>query len=373
MSRRALLLSAYAARSHSHWAQALQRMLPEWQWTVLELPPRHFSWRVRGNPLYWSETQRELLESGHELLVATSMVDLATLRGLVPALASLPSLLYFHENQFAYPRSPRQHSLVEAQMVSLYSALAADRLAFNSAWNRDSFLQGCDQLLRKLPDCVPSGVVDKLAARSRQLPVPIDPPDSPGAARWPGRQGVYPARPLRLVWVGRLEYDKGLEGLLAVMEHLVATGLAVELAVVGQVFRDTPAALATLRQHHGPRIVHCGDIPQRADYLALLRGADIVLSTALHEFQGLAVLEAVARGCLPVVPDRLAYPEHYPARFRYPDLPGETDREAASAAALVSDIAAQLATSPPPVDVSDLYPDRLGPRYRALLAELVTA
>lgn len=373
MSRRALLLSAYAARSHAHWAQALQAMLPEWQWTVLELPPRHFSWRVRGNPLYWSESQRELLEAGYELLVATSMVDLATLRGLVPALASVPSLLYFHENQFAYPPSPRQHSLVEAQMVSLYSALAADRLAFNSAWNRDSFLRGCGQLLRKLPDCVPPGVVDKLATRSRLLPVPIDPPDSREASHWPGRPGVYPVRPLRLVWVGRLEYDKGLSGLLAVMEHLAATGIAVELAVVGQVFREIPAALATLRQRHGPCIVHCGDLPHRADYLSLLRAADVVLSTALHEFQGLAVLEAVARGCQPVVPDRLAYAEYYPAWLRYADLPGDDDREAASAAALISDLAGKLSAGLTPVDVSGFYPEELGPRYRALLMELVAA
>ena len=37
-------------------------------------------------------------------IVATSAVDLATLKGCFPALQKLPSLLYLHENQFAYPR-----------------------------------------------------------------------------------------------------------------------------------------------------------------------------------------------------------------------------------------------------------------------------
>lgn len=109
---RVLLLSAYAAASHQHWQRSLLAMFPDWQWQVLTLPPRHFSWRIRGNPLYWALSERALLEGEYDLLVATSMVDLATLRGLVPGLARLPSLLYFHENQFEYPQRSGQHSLV---------------------------------------------------------------------------------------------------------------------------------------------------------------------------------------------------------------------------------------------------------------------
>ncbi len=90
---RVLLLSAYAAGSHVHWRERLTAMLPDWQLTVLELPPRHFNWRIRGNPLYWSMAERETLEAGYDLVLATSMVDLATLRGLVPALAPVPTAL----------------------------------------------------------------------------------------------------------------------------------------------------------------------------------------------------------------------------------------------------------------------------------------
>ena len=103
-----LLLSAYAAHSHVHWQRCLLNMFPDWEWRVLSLPPRHFSWRVRGNALYWSLEERESLERDYDLLIATSMVDLATLRGLVPALTALPSLLYFHENQFDYPQQEQQ-------------------------------------------------------------------------------------------------------------------------------------------------------------------------------------------------------------------------------------------------------------------------
>ena len=45
---RVLLLSAYAAQSHRYWQARLQSMFADWEWEVLSLPPRYFSWRVRG-------------------------------------------------------------------------------------------------------------------------------------------------------------------------------------------------------------------------------------------------------------------------------------------------------------------------------------
>lgn len=372
---RVLLLSAYAAASHLHWQRTLLAMFPQWQWQVLTLPPRHFSWRVRGNPLYWSLAERPVLEGEYDLLVATSMVDLATLRGLVPALARMPSLLYFHENQFDYPQQSGQHKLLEAQMVSLYSALAADCLAFNSAYNRDTFLAGVEALLRKLPDRVPAGVAATLAQKATVLPVPIDFENSVGdSVHWPGGAARYPQRPLRLLWSGRFEHDKGGETLWHTLRELDRCGLNYELALCGQQFRSAPKVFSRIETEFSHRLVHFGYLPESADYRALLRGADVVLSTARHEFQGLAVLEAVASGCLPAVPDRQAYPEIFPAQFRYAVHADDEALEASSAAALVARLAAlvgQDGTGPP--DVSAFSCRQLQPRYSALLLSLKSA
>ena len=173
-------------------------MFPQWQWQILSLPPRHFSWRVRGNPLFWSIAERATLEQNYDALLATSMVDLATLRGLVPKLSQIPSILYFHENQFDYPQQSKGHGLLEAQMVSLYSAMAADVLAFNSAYNRTGFLQGCSALLSKFPDKVPAGLVASLEQKSRVLPVPLRAKSDTSVARWPGAPGDVSHRPPRL-------------------------------------------------------------------------------------------------------------------------------------------------------------------------------
>jgi hypothetical protein len=70
-------------------------MLPEYHWTQLALPARHFSWRLRGNGLSFAFEETEILDGDYDLLIATSMVDLSTLRGFHPALANLPTLVYF--------------------------------------------------------------------------------------------------------------------------------------------------------------------------------------------------------------------------------------------------------------------------------------
>ena len=168
----ALLLSAYRAASHAAWADWLLASQPGFAWQRLELPGRHFRWRIRGNPLSWLDA---LPQEPPALIVATSMVDLATLKGLHPRLAGVPTLYYFHENQFAYPRQAGQFDSVDPQMVQLYGALAADKVAFNSAFNREAFLEGVQALLDRLPDQLPAAVCERIRNKSTVCPVPIEP------------------------------------------------------------------------------------------------------------------------------------------------------------------------------------------------------
>ena len=112
--------------------------------------------------------------------------------------------------------------------------------------------------------------------------------------------------------------------------------------MVGQQFRQSPPVFSEIESAFGHRLVHFGNLESPTRYQALLQSADVVLSTAIHEFQGLAVMEAVARDCLPIVPGRLVYPEIYPAYCRYESYPDDPEREAASAAALIMDTARSL-------------------------------
>ena len=340
------LLSAYRADSHAAWADWLIDNHPSIEWQRLELPGRHFRWRIRGNPLSWLDV---LPQQTPDLILATSMVDLATLKGLHPRLAQVPAYYYFHENQFAYPVSEHQARSIEPQMVQLYGALAADRLLFNSDFNRDSFLDGVEALLNKMPDETPADIRQRLQKKSAIYPVPVNP------------VATDAQKDLNLIlWNHRWEYDKAPELFVEAMVELARQGSEFKLALLGARGVQTPPALSHLREKLADQIV----VDEKVDsdqYRQWLGKAGIVISTSLHEFQGLSVLEAASANARPLVPDALCYPEQYPAKYRYP---------AGDKTALVEKLNHWLnGDLPNPVDVSNWYQSNLSESWQLLLEQ----
>jgi len=357
---RILLLSGYDAASHKRWREQLTGMFGDYHWQTLALPPRFFRWRIRGNPLSW--LNEPALRESWDLVIATSMVDLASLRSFHPRLAQTPTVLYMHENQFAFPVSSKQNASAEPQMVNLYSAISADCVVFNSAWNRDSFLAGAWGFLDQMPDGVPDGLIAGLREKSRIIPVPIEDRlfvDHERRVNW--------ACP-HLLWNHRWEYDKGPERLLKFLQALDKRGVPFRLSVVGEGFRNHPKAFGQIHHQFGSRIEQWGFLESRSDYDQLLRRAEIVVSTALHDFQGLSMLEAMASGCVPLAPDRLAYREYVPPACRYPSHEQDPEAEAEAAASRLQ----AMMLSPPVRCTPDPWrASRLAVSYQALLDELI--
>jgi glycosyltransferase involved in cell wall biosynthesis len=384
MNYRILLLSAYDAMSHKMWRGRLLEMFPEHTWTQLVLPPRHFNWRIRGNSLQWALNEKDLLNQGYDLLIATSMVDLASLRGFIPRIAQLPTLLYFHENQFVYPLGSKpRNSNVEPQLVPLYSALCADAIVFNSNYNRSTFLQGTRELLKILPDQLPQELLERIE-KSEVLPVPLE--------KFPFEAVTSailerPKQILDVVWNHRWEYDKGPKLLLCLAQAILAQQLPIRLHVVGQQFRSSPAEfekIATLLEQHAADLSidqgSFGFVEKRERYIYLLKNCEVVLSTALHDFQGLAIQEACTLGCTPLVPDALVYPEYIDSKFLYTFNKGinESNEDEANCAEILKQLEiwqTMLANNIalPRVTLDDFSQKVLRPKYAELLERLFRA
>ena len=243
------------------------------------------------------------LPGSFDALFCTDMLNLAEFRGLAPLwVAQLPAIVYFHENQLTYPvREERERDLHFA-MTNITSCLAADRVWFNSDWHREEFLKALAAFLKKMPDYAEDFPLGALHRDSEvQSPGVETCPCPPGQRQWDA--------PLRIAWVARWEHDKNPELFFDSLLELDARGIDFRVSILGESFTEIPECFHRAREKLASRIDHLGYAKTRREYWQILSDCDVVVSTARHEFFGIAILEAVSAGCFPLVPDDLAYPE----------------------------------------------------------------
>jgi glycosyltransferase involved in cell wall biosynthesis len=363
---RIALLEPFLGGSHQQWAEGLQRH-SQHEIRIFGLPDRHWKWRMHGGAV---SLARQYLAADFkaDLFLATDMLDLTTFLSLTRRAApQVPALLYFHENQLAYPWSPgdpdpglnRDHHY---SFINYTSALAADALLFNSAYNQASFLNGLPAYLRMYPDAQELGTVPELVAKSRVMPLGLD-----LCALDTHRVPRDPALPPLVLWNHRWEHDKGPEAFFAALIALDAAGVDFRLAVLGEQFKQVPAAFAQARGALAHRIVHWGYAATQADYARWLWQADVLPVTGRQDFFGGSVVEAMYCGVRPVLPNRLAYPSHVPAAF-HPEVLYTDEAD------LVTRLQALLMTRPFPALPTQAWVSaydwtRLIQRYDALFSE----
>ena len=316
---RLLFIEPYLNHSHAAFARGLMSHVPG-RWTLLGLPGRYFRWRMRGAATYLAMAAKTVLDGAWDGLVCSSMLGLAELKGLCPSLAQTPSLVYFHENQLCYPAPGLADELQKDRDLylafsNLSSCLAAKAVLFNSDYHRTEVMQAAESLLNKLPDAVPVQLIKVIYEKSRIRPVPLEVEQAKGLVRGK-REGV-----LRIIWNHRWEHDKDPDSLFAALFRLADAGLDFQVAILGPKGATYPKSFDSAPDILGKRLKHMGMAKERREYWQWLYWADLTISTALQEYQGLSVAEAVWAGCRPLVPDALVYPEIYETEFRY--IPGQ--------------------------------------------------
>lgn len=304
-----LVLEPYYGGSHRSFLENL-RSLP-FNFTFLTLPARKWKWRMRLSAPYFAEKMQKMNHCFDRIL-CSSFVDVAALKGLGPSWASkIPLLTYFHENQFAYPVRKEDKRDFHFGLLNVTTALASDRLAFNSAYNLESFLKGTDRLIRKSYDLKIDDPARAIKARASIIAPGID-FSAIDAQPEPAREGL----PV-VLWNHRWEYDKNPEDFFEALFRLDDEGINFGLIVLGESYRDWPGIFDLARERLKHRIIHFGYAESHKEYAALLRKGDIAVSTANHEFFGMAVLEAVRAGSRPLLPRRLSYPGLFPEEYLY--------------------------------------------------------
>jgi len=340
-----LLLEPYCGGSHQAWAQGYAANSRH-DVTLLVLPARFWKWRMQGGALTLAEQVRAL-SFRPDLILASDMLNLPAFLGLTRGLlASVPAVLYCHENQLTYPCPPGEKRDLTYGMINWLSMLAADRVLFNSRYHLVEWFEELPRLLKHLPDCTHAHRIAEVRAKAEVLPVGCDlrrfdqpptwrrlrtPPATEQGMAGKDALGLEaPAEPSQgcpplILWNQRWEYDKDPETFFRALFALAEEGLDFRVALAGKNYRQPAPEFEVARERLGARVVHFG-FAGEAQYQSLLSQADVVVSTAIHEFFGVSIVEAIYCGCFPVLPRRLAYPEIIPQPYHeaclYDDFEG---------------------------------------------------
>lgn len=308
-----LIIEPFFGGSHAAWAGSVKKYSRH-DVEIMSLPGRHWKWRMHGAAVTTADRCRHLT-ARPDLILITDMLDVAVFRGLLgKELSGIPVCVYFHENQLSYPWSPQDKDVRKGRdfhygWINWTTVIAADKVLFNSAYNMESFFSEVAVMLKAMPDNRNTNLIPGARNKSSVCPLGIDLEDlytEPSA-----KQYETPV----ILWNHRWEYDKNPGAFFRALKDLKKKGIIFKLITCGEVSDIYPQAFDLIRSDFAEEIIHFGYAPTRKEYIKLLQMANVIPVTNIQEFFGQSVIEAIAAGCYPLMPDRLAYPGHFPEKF----------------------------------------------------------
>ena len=312
--KKVAVFEPYYGGSHKLFLDALVQQL-DCSFELYTMPARKWKWRMRiAAPCFAEQISCGQIDLSccHAILCST-FVDVAAFKGLLPKeYRNIPIYTYFHENQFVYPVQVEDKRDFHFALTNFTTALASDFLAFNSSYNYETFLTGCKNLLKKSHD-MNILYEEQIHKKSKVMYPGLDFYDIDHADTV--QKDTTPV----ILWNHRWEHDKNPQLFFDTLFALHQKEIEFKVIVVGESFQRMPEIFKQAEHVLKDKIVQFGYVPSRKEYIQYLKQADIVVSTANHEFFGISVIEAVRAGCYPLLPKRLSYPELFDKQFLYED------------------------------------------------------
>ena len=318
-----LAINAFHGGSHRQFLSSVLR-LSRHRWTLVEGKPVHWKWRMRSAPLELSIAASESVSTvgNPDVIFCTDMLDLPTWRGLMRSrIQQTPTAIYFHENQWTYPIAAHSRPDAHFGYTNLLSAIASDACWFNSQFHLRDFLQASESFIRRMPDARAIHDLDALSTKCKVIYPGFDPMRIADDGCSNSLASAHDSDSvLRIGWVSRWEQDKRPDRFADLLDLLNAEGIAFKLLLLGPRPKAGSIDHARIIKQYGDQVEYDG-FAARDEYERQLQKMDVVVSTADHEFFGIAICEAIWAGAVPILPNRLSYPELVPTVCLYDDLP----------------------------------------------------
>jgi len=304
---RLLFLEPFYGGSHRDFADGFIKHTKH-DADLYALPARFWKWRMRGAALHFIRQIKEI--SAYDALICSDLMALADFKALCPGKCP-PVMVYFHENQLTYPVQPGEVRDAHFGFTDITTALAADRVVFNSNTHFNDFFDHLPGFIRMMPDYRPAWAIEKIRSKS--------------AVCYPGCDFSMAAAPTGpktenlplVIWNHRWEFDKQPDIFFSALETVAKKGIDFRLAVLGESYDSMPPVFKSVETRFNEKLVHFGYVKDKAAYFKWLKAGTVVVSTAIQENFGIAIVEATRFGCLPLVPNRLVYPELIPDEMHH--------------------------------------------------------
>lgn len=307
------IIEPFFSGSHQQWAEGWQQH-SNLDIEILSLPGRYWKWRMYGGAVTLAQ-QFLQKKTKTDLLLVSDMLDLSTFLGLTrQQTVQIPVVAYFHENQITYPWSPTDEDVKKGRdnqygFINYTTALSADAVFYNSNYHREGFLNALLPFLQQFPDRRGLEHISVIRKKSQTLYLGLD------LQRFDTHKIDSVNEIPIILWNHRWEYDKDPETFFNTLFRLVEEGISFQLVVLGQAYRRTPPIFAKAREYLEKQIIHFGYVTNFERYAYWLWRADILPVTNQQDFFGGSVVEAIYCNNYPLLPHRLAYPEHIPDKL----------------------------------------------------------
>ncbi len=304
-----IVVEPFYADSHKEWLDNLI-FHSSHHIEKLVLPGRHWKWRMHGAAVTLAEEYKKL-NTPPDLILCTDMLDLGTFAALIKnEIQGIPIAVYFHENQITYPWNASDKDLNLKRdrhygFINYTSALVADKVLFNSLYHKESFLNALNPFLKAYPDYKNLTTIEIIKKKSKVLYLGMHTKNlfEKSANKINNRDPI-------ILWNHRWEYDKNPELFFKTLIRLQKEGIKFKLIVAGKKYKNYPKVFDEAKELMKEEIIHWGYAERTEEYMEMLQKSDFLPVTSNQDFFGISVVEAMAGGVLPILPNRLAYPEH---------------------------------------------------------------
>ena len=306
------IVDTFFSGSHKQWGLDLQHN-SKYQIQLFTLPGIHWKWRMQGGAITLAQKLNNT-QFKPDLILATDMVNLSIFKSLLGNdLQNVPIILYFHENQLMYPKSKMDTDEIQKRdnhygFINFSSSLIADKILFNSTFHLSGFICSLKYLLKKFPDYSFVDLISNIRNKSSVLPIGIQ-LNNDNKLKTKNKIST-------ILWNHRWEHDKNPEQFFNTLFNLKAENIRFRLNVIGKNYKNSPKIFDKAKITLKDEIINWGFVESKAEYYKILNQSDILPVTSHHDFFGISTVEAMSCGVYPLLPNRLAYPEHIPAELK---------------------------------------------------------